>query len=68
MCLNPLLALLKVVIDTNPNLGKKIAKLTIEQSIARDLENSPEIRVVSFKQASKQSMNLQIPPDLLDVF
>jgi outer membrane protein TolC len=37
---------LDVVID--PNTGRKIFELTIEQSIERALANSPEIRVVSF--------------------
>jgi outer membrane protein TolC len=37
---------LEVVID--PNTGRKIFELTIEQAIVRALANSPEIRVVSF--------------------
>jgi len=37
---------LEVVID--PNTGRKIFELTIEQAIERALANSPEIRVVSF--------------------
>ncbi|HUU19284.1 MAG TPA: TolC family protein [Sedimentisphaerales bacterium] len=37
---------LEVVID--PNTGRKIFDLTIEQAIERALANSPEIRVVSF--------------------
>jgi outer membrane protein TolC len=35
-----------IVID--PNTGRKIIELTIEQAIVRTLANSPEIRVVSF--------------------
>jgi len=37
---------LEVVID--PNTGRKIFELTIEQAIVRALANSPEIKVVSF--------------------
>ncbi|MHC4583645.1 MAG: TolC family protein [Planctomycetota bacterium] len=37
---------LEIVID--PNTGRKIVELTIEQAIVRTLANSPEIRVVSF--------------------
>ena len=37
---------LEVVID--PNTGRKIFELTIEQALERALANSPEIRVVSF--------------------
>jgi outer membrane protein TolC len=37
-----------VGIVTDPNTGRKIISLTIEQSIVRALANSPEIRVVSF--------------------
>jgi len=37
---------LEVVID--PNTGRKIFELTIEQAIVRALANSPEIRIVSF--------------------
>jgi outer membrane protein TolC len=37
---------LEVIID--PNTGRKIFELTIEQAIVRALANSPEIRVVSF--------------------
>jgi len=37
---------LEVVID--PNTGRKIFELTIEQAIERALANSPEIRIVSF--------------------
>jgi len=33
---------------TDPNTGRKIFELTIEQAIERALANSPEIRVVSF--------------------
>ena len=36
----------EIVID--PNTGRKIIALTIEQAIVRALANSPEIRVVSF--------------------
>jgi len=36
----------EIVID--PNTGRKIINLTIEQAIVRALANSPEIRVVSF--------------------
>lgn len=36
----------EIVID--PNTGRKIITLTIEQAIVRALANSPEIRVVSF--------------------
>ncbi|MHC4726739.1 MAG: TolC family protein [Planctomycetota bacterium] len=36
----------EIVID--PNTGRKIIELTIEQAIIRALANSPEIRVVSF--------------------
>ncbi len=36
----------EIVID--PNTGRKIIELTIEQAIVRALANSPEIRVVSF--------------------
>lgn len=36
----------EIVID--PNTGRKIITLTIEQAIVRTLANSPEIRVVSF--------------------
>jgi len=38
----------KVEIVTDPNTGRKIVELTIEQAIERALANSPEIRVVSF--------------------
>ena len=38
----------EVEIVTDPNTGRKIIKLTIEQAIERALANSPEIRVVSF--------------------
>ncbi len=37
-----------VEIVTDPNTGREIANLAIEQAIARALGNSPEIRVVSF--------------------
>ncbi len=37
---------IEIVID--PNTGRKIIALTIEQAIVRALANSPEIRVVSF--------------------
>jgi len=37
-----------IKVTTDPNNGKKIINLTIEQAIARTLANSPEIRVVSF--------------------
>ncbi len=43
---NGVLSELEVVID--PNTGRKIFELTIEQAIERALANSPEIRVVSF--------------------
>ncbi|MBC8470376.1 MAG: TolC family protein [Planctomycetes bacterium] len=36
----------EIVID--PNTGRKVVALTIEQAIVRALANSPEIRVVSF--------------------
>ncbi|MFZ2145650.1 MAG: TolC family protein [Sedimentisphaerales bacterium] len=38
----------KVEIITDPNTGRKIVELTIEQALERALANSPEIRVVSF--------------------
>ncbi len=38
----------EVEIVTDPNTGRKIIQLTIEQAIVRTLANSPEIRVVSF--------------------
>ena len=38
----------EVEIITDPNTGRKIVDLTIEQAIVRALANSPEIRVVSF--------------------
>ena len=38
----------EIEFSTDPNTGKKIAGLTIEQAIARSLANSPEIIVVSF--------------------
>ncbi len=38
----------EVEIVTDPNTGRKIVGLTIEQAIVRVLANSPEIRVVSF--------------------
>jgi outer membrane protein len=38
----------EIEIVTDPNTGRKIADLTIEQAIVRTLANSPEIRVVSF--------------------
>lgn len=38
----------KLEIVTDPNTGRKIIELTIEQAIVRTLANSPEIRVVSF--------------------
>ena len=38
----------EVEIVTDPNTGRKIIELTIEQAIVRSLANSPEIRVVSF--------------------
>ncbi len=38
----------EVEIVTDPNTGRKIIDLTIEQAIVRALANSPEIRVVSF--------------------
>ena len=38
----------EVEIVTDPNTGRKIIELTIEQAIVRTLANSPEIRVVSF--------------------
>ncbi len=37
-----------VEIVTDPNTGRKIVELTIEQAIKRALANSPEIRIVSF--------------------
>jgi outer membrane protein len=37
-----------VEIVTDPNTGRKVVNLTIEQVLARTLANSPEIRVVSF--------------------
>lgn len=36
---------------TDPNTGRKVARLTIEQAITATLANSPEIRVVSFDPA-----------------
>jgi outer membrane protein TolC len=38
----------EVEIVTDPNTGRKIVELTIEQAIKRALANSPEIRIVSF--------------------
>lgn len=38
----------EVEIVTDPNTGRKIFELTIEQAIVRSLANSPEIRIVSF--------------------
>jgi outer membrane protein len=38
----------KVEFFTDPNTGEQTVSLTIEQALARMLENSPEIRVVSF--------------------
>jgi outer membrane protein len=38
----------EVEIITDPNTGRKVVYLTIEQVLARTLANSPEIRVVSF--------------------
>ena len=38
----------EVEILIDPNTGRKIVELTIEQAIVRALANSPEIRVVSF--------------------
>ncbi len=36
----------EIIID--PNTGRKIIELTVEQAIVRSLANSPEIRIVSF--------------------
>ncbi len=36
---------------TDPNTGRRIARLTIEQAIVATLANSPEIRIVSFDPA-----------------
>jgi len=38
-------------VATDPNTGKKVYKLAIEQAISRTLANSTEIRVVSFEPA-----------------
>ncbi len=38
----------EVEIVTDPDTGRKIIQLTVEQAIVRTLANSPEIRVVSF--------------------
>jgi len=38
----------EVKIVTDPNTGRKVVELTIEQAIVRALANSPEIRIVSF--------------------
>lgn len=38
----------KLEIVTDPNTGRKVIELTVEQAIVRTLANSPEIRVVSF--------------------
>jgi outer membrane protein TolC len=35
-------------IDVDPNTGRKVAPLSLDEAIARSLSNSPEIRVVSF--------------------
>lgn len=40
-----------VEIIEDPNTGKKLVRLTMEQAIVRTLANSPEIRVVSFDPA-----------------
>lgn len=38
----------RIELILDPNSGKKVARLTIDQAISRALANSPEIRVVSF--------------------
>ncbi|MGD2095386.1 MAG: TolC family protein [Phycisphaerales bacterium] len=38
----------EIEVATDPNTGRKIVDLTIEQAIVRTLANSPEIRIVSF--------------------
>lgn len=38
-------------VTTDPNTGRKVYKLAVEEAIARALANSPEIRVVSFDPA-----------------
>jgi outer membrane protein len=38
----------KLEFFTDPNTGQQTVSLTIEQALARTLENSPEVRVVSF--------------------
>lgn len=45
---SPAALLLELKIVTDPNTGRKTVPLTIEQTVARVLANSPEIRIVSF--------------------
>ncbi|MFQ6034905.1 MAG: TolC family protein [Sedimentisphaerales bacterium] len=59
----------EIQIVTDPNTGKKLAHLTIEQAITRALANSPEIRVVSFDPSiAKQEITKEAAQFDLTVF
>ena len=62
-------AIPEIQIVSDPNTGRKKANLTIEQAITRALENSPEIRVVSFDPSiAKQEITKQAAEFDLTVF